>query len=96
MNKRTIVSVALTALLSHGAFAQNVPEWVKEAVIYQVYPSSYMDSNADGIGDIQGVASRLDYIKSLGVNTIWFSPLFSSEFKDGGYDVSDFYSVDKR
>lgn len=71
-------------------------EWLKKAIFYQIYPSTFQDSDGDGIGDIKGIISRLDYVKSLGVNTIWFNPLFSSNFQDGGYDITDFYSVDKR
>lgn len=72
------------------------PAWVKSAVFYQIYPQSYKDSNGDGIGDIQGVIEKLDYIKSIGVNTLWFNPLFKSPFKDAGYDITDFYQVDPR
>lgn len=80
----------------HIAATPAIPAWLKQAVFYQIYPPSFQDSNGDGIGDIRGIISRLDYIRSLGANTIWLNPLFCSEFKDGGYDVTDFYSVDKR
>ena len=76
--------------------AQHLPQWLEKAVVYQIYPASFKDSDGDGIGDLKGIESQLDYIKSIGVNTIWISPGFSSEFFDGGYDVTDFYSVDKR
>lgn len=76
--------------------AQHLPQWLEKAVVYQIYPASFKDSDGDGIGDLKGIESQLDYIKSIGVNTIWISPVFSSEFFDGGYDVTDFYSVDKR
>lgn len=72
------------------------PEWLRDGVIYQVYPSSYKDSDGNGIGDIRGVISELDYIESLGVRAIWFNPLFVSGWIDGGYDVIDFYRVDPR
>ena len=72
------------------------PDWLKDGVIYQVYPSSYKDSDGNGIGDIRGVISKLDYIESLGVRAIWFNPLFVSGWIDGGYDVIDFYRVDPR
>ena len=75
---------------------QKGPKWLENAVIYQVYPSSYKDSDGNGIGDIQGVISKLDYISSLGVTAIWFNPLFESGWIDGGYDVLDFYKVDPR
>lgn len=69
-------------------------DWWKGAVIYQIYPRSYQDTNADGVGDIQGIISRLDYIAELGVDAIWISPFFKSPMKDFGYDVSDYKDVD--
>ena len=71
-------------------------EWIKDAVIYQIYPQSYLDSNGDGIGDLPGIIEKLDYIKSIGVNMIWLNPCFDSPFNDAGYDVSDFYKVAPR
>ena len=68
--------------------------WWQGAVIYQVYPRSLMDSNGDGIGDLQGIIQRLDYIASLGVDAIWVSPFFKSPMKDFGYDISDYRDVD--
>ncbi|MCR5326385.1 MAG: alpha-glucosidase C-terminal domain-containing protein [Bacteroidales bacterium] len=88
-----------TAQPAKGSFTQTWqkgPEWLQNAVIYQVYPSSYKDSDGNGIGDIPGVISKLDYISSLGVTAIWFNPLFASGWIDGGYDVIDFYRVDPR
>ena len=82
-----------------GSFEQTWkkgPEWLQNAVIYQIYPSSFKDSDGNGIGDIPGVISKLDYISSLGVTAIWFNPLFVSGWIDGGYDVIDFYRVDPR
>ena len=76
--------------------AQKHPDWLKTAVFYQIYPSSFQDANGDGIGDLKGIQSRLDYIQSLGINAIWLNPVFKSAFKDGGYDVIDFYQVDPR
>lgn len=69
-------------------------DWWKGAVIYQIYPRSYQDSNGDGIGDIPGITSRLDYIAKLGVDAIWLSPIFTSPMKDMGYDVSDYCDID--
>lgn len=69
-------------------------EWWRGAVIYQIYPRSYADSNGDGIGDLAGITERLDYIASLGVDAIWISPFFKSPMKDYGYDVSDYCDVD--
>ena len=72
----------------------NQTPWWRGAVIYQVYPRSLMDSNNDGIGDLPGIISKLDYIASLGVDAIWISPFFKSPMKDFGYDISDYRAVD--
>lgn len=69
-------------------------DWWRGAIIYQIYPRSYQDSNGDGIGDLTGIAERLPYIASLGVDAIWISPFFTSPMKDFGYDVSDYRDVD--
>jgi alpha-glucosidase len=69
-------------------------EWWRGAVIYQVYPRSFLDSDGDGVGDLAGVAARLDYIRALGADAIWLSPFFRSPMKDFGYDVSDYCDVD--
>ena len=71
-------------------------EWFKNAVVYQVYPFSFLDSNNDGWGDIEGIISRLDYIKDLGVTAIWFSPLYKSPDYDYGYDISDYRAIDEK
>jgi alpha-glucosidase len=68
--------------------------WWKGAVIYQVYPRSFADSNGDGIGDLPGITERLDYVASLGVDALWISPFFTSPMKDFGYDVADYCGVD--
>jgi alpha-glucosidase len=70
--------------------------WWKEATIYQIYPRSFFDSNGDGEGDLAGITSKLQYVKSLGVDAIWLSPFYTSPNKDGGYDVSDPRDVDPR
>ncbi len=67
--------------------------WWKEAVIYQIYPRSFMDSNADGIGDLQGIISRLDYLKYLGIDVIWLSPVYESPNDDNGYDISNYKAI---
>ena len=67
--------------------------WWKEAVVYQIYPRSFMDSNGDGIGDLQGIISRLDYLKYLGINVIWMSPVYKSPNDDNGYDISDYRAI---
>ena len=68
-------------------------KWWKEAVVYQIYPASFLDSNGDGLGDLNGIISKLDYIKGLGATAIWLSPIFKSPQKDMGYDVSDYRSI---
>ena len=69
-------------------------KWWQKAVIYQVYPRSFRDSNGDGMGDIRGITEKLDYIKSLGVDAIWLSPVFKSPQDDNGYDISDYQDID--
>ena len=69
------------------------PAWWKEAVVYQIYPRSFKDSNGDGIGDLQGIISKIDYIKTLGVDAVWLNPIYQSPNIDGGYDISDYYSI---
>ena len=68
--------------------------WWRGAVIYQVYPRSFRDTNGDGIGDIQGIIEKLNYIQGLGVDALWISPFFKSPMKDFGYDISDYRDVD--
>ena len=70
------------------------PQWWRGAVIYQIYPRSFMDANSDGIGDLPGILSRLDHVAALGVDAIWISPFFRSPMKDFGYDVCDYRDVD--
>ena len=72
---------------------QSYPWW-QTGVIYQIYPRSFQDSNGDGIGDLNGIVSRLDHLVTLGIDAVWLSPIFSSPMKDFGYDVSDFRAVD--
>jgi glycosidase len=72
------------------------PAWVNNAVFYQIYPQTFNDSDGDGIGDLQGIIDKLDYVKSLGVDAIWLNPFFESPFHDAGYDVSDYYKVAPR
>lgn len=71
-------------------------EWLDSAVFYEVYPTSFYDSNGDGIGDIPGIIEKLDYIAELGCNAVWLNPCYCSPFNDGGYDITDYYRVDPR
>ena len=90
---------ALACLMTTTALSApdpSQPSWLSEAVFYQIYPSSFQDSDGNGIGDIPGIISRLDYIKSIGVTAIWLNPVYVSGWTDGGYDVIDFYKVDPR
>ena len=92
--KRVLIILAMLATMTLSAKEQ--PEWLKKANIYHIYPLTYMDSNGDGIGDLEGIRSKLDYIKSVGFNCIWLSPCFVSAWEDGGYDIIDYYKVDPR
>ncbi|MBT2755597.1 alpha-glucosidase [Mesobacillus foraminis] len=67
--------------------------WWKESVVYQIYPRSFMDSNGDGIGDLQGILTKLDYLKDLGIDVIWLSPVYKSPNDDNGYDISDYQDI---
>ena len=71
-------------------------KWLDNAVFYEIYPQSFNDTNADGIGDFQGIIEKLDYIKELGCNAIWINPCFKSPFGDAGYDVEDYYTAAPR
>lgn len=73
-----------------------MPNWLKNAVFYEIYPQSFYDSNHDGIGDIPGITEKLDYVKSLGCNAVWINPCFDSPFMDAGYDVRDYKKVAPR
>ena len=68
--------------------------WWKSAVVYQVYPRSFMDGDGDGIGDIPGITSRLDHLLELGVDVLWLSPVYASPMDDNGYDISDYQDID--
>lgn len=72
------------------------PKWLDDAVVYEIYPQTFFDSNGDGIGDLPGITAKLDYIKSLNANAIWLNPCFVSPFQDAGYDISDFYTIAPR
>ena len=72
------------------------PEYLHRAVFYQIYPQTFYDTNGDGIGDLEGVIGKLDYVRSLGVDGFWINPFFTSPFRDAGYDISDYYHVAPR
>ena len=73
-----------------------VPEWWRQAAVYQIYPRSFADRNGDGLGDIPGITSRVPYLAELGIDAVWLSPFYPSELADGGYDVADYRNVDPR
>ncbi len=73
-----------------------IKKWWHDKIAYQIYPKSFCDSNGDGIGDLQGIISKLDYLKELGVDIIWLSPVYKSPFVDQGYDIADYYAIDER
>jgi alpha-glucosidase len=90
--------LGLPATAARGQSAQsnseNLKDWWKNAVIYEIYPRSFQDSNGDGIGDLNGITERLDYLKSLGVDAIWLTPIYPSPQVDFGYDISDYEAID--
>lgn len=71
-------------------------KWWKESIVYQIYPSSFQDSDGDGIGDLNGIRSRLDYLKDLGVNVLWLCPIMDSPMDDNGYDISNYQAINPR
>ena len=101
MKKSVPVFIILSLICCKIAFAQAVQshtdtidrKWWKEAVVYQIYPRSFKDSNNDGIGDLKGIISKLDYIKSLGVTVVWLNPIYSSPNDDNGYDISNYRNI---
>ena len=72
------------------------PQWLHDAIFYEIYPQSFRDTNGDGIGDLNGIIEKLDYIRELGCNALWINPCFQSPFLDAGYDISDYYQVAPR
>ena len=70
--------------------------WWKKATVYQIYPKSFKDSNNDGIGDINGIIEKLDYLSSLGVDLLWLTPMYVSPQRDNGYDIEDYYNIDPK
>ena len=70
-------------------------KWWQRSTVYQIYPLSFKDSNGDGIGDVRGIISKLDYLKDLGVDVLWLSPIYQSPMDDNGYDISDYYKINE-
>jgi oligo-1,6-glucosidase len=87
-------STSSFAQTTHGSAATN-NKWWKEAIVYQIYPRSFKDSDGDGIGDLKGIISKLDYLKSLGITAVWLNPIYSSPNDDNGYDISDYRNIMK-
>lgn len=102
MNKYAVIIICFSFIVSscnnasqEAATKASDQQWWKEAVVYQLYPRSFKDSDGDGIGDLKGIISKLDYIKSLGVDAVWLNPIYSSPNDDNGYDVSDYRNIMK-
>ena len=101
MLRLTSVIILLTLNSITGAqstsLGKDIPnrKWWKEAIVYQIYPRSFKDSDGDGVGDLKGIISELDYIKSLGITAVWLNPIYSSPNDDNGYDVSDYRNIMK-
>lgn len=91
---KLLSTLLLVLVFAFGScFAQSDQPWYHSTTIYQIYPRSYYDSNGDGIGDIKGIIGKLDYIQSLGYETVWFSPFYASPQRDFGYDISDYLAI---
>jgi alpha-glucosidase len=102
--KRILIAATLAASLSFSllpsASAQSSPKnrapWWRHAVIYEIYPQSFQDTNGDGVGDLKGITSRLDYLKALGVDALWITPIYPSPGVDNGYDIADYTAIDPK
>src|SRR5688572_33331225 len=86
--------MTMAAVTTDRKAAMQDAAWWRGAVIYQLYPRSFLDTNGDGVGDLPGIIERLDYVASLGVDAIWISPFFKSPMADFGYDIADYRAVD--
>src|SRR2546428_12790645 len=91
---RTQHALAALARSANSHQQSAVDPWWKHAVIYEIYPRSFQDSDGDGVGDLNGITRRLDYLKDLGIDAIWLSPMYPSPLVDFGYDVSDYTAID--
>src|SRR6202453_1492775 len=89
-----LLAVAMSACAQQAATPMKHEFWWKHALIYEIYPRSFQDSNGDGVGDLNGITQRLDYLQKLGVDAIWIAPMYPSPQVDFGYDVSDYENVD--
>ena len=87
-SQRTVIP---DAIRTNGATPN---PWWSNAVVYQIYPRSFQDTNGDGLGDLKGITSRLDYLADLGVDVLWLSPVYKSPQDDNGYDISDYQDID--
>jgi alpha-glucosidase len=91
---RAVLCLGACLLAAAPPAAAQADPWWKHAVIYEIYPRSFQDSNGDGIGDLNGIAQRLGYLEALGVDAIWIAPMYPSPQVDFGYDISDYETVD--
>ena len=92
---KTETASATTASATDSVASAKKLDWWKETVVYQLYPRSFQDSNGDGVGDLRGIISRLDYLKSIGVGTVWLNPIYGSPNDDNGYDISNYRAIMK-
>src|SRR5438067_228672 len=91
--KNFVLLLFIFSFFQLSAQQNNNRKWWKEAVVYQIYPRSFKDSDGDGVGDLKGIISKLDYIKSLGIDVVWLNPIYSSPNDDNGYDISDYQNI---
>src|SRR5580700_11894995 len=94
--KRLPLSYVFLFLFTGHTTGQTVPadkKWWKDAIIYQIYPRSFKDSDGDGVGDLKGIISKLDYLQRLGITAVWLNPIYASPNFDNGYDVSNYYKI---
>ena len=90
----TAADTTTAKAVNKASAAESDSTWWKHAVIYEIYPRSFQDSNGDGVGDLNGITSRLDYLKALGVDAIWLTPIYPSPQVDFGYDISNYVAID--